>query len=219
MRDPLIYPVLPVEPLSAEQLHTFVPLLDERRWAQQHTRSQQRQLELLAILKTFEYLGYFARPTDIAPSIVAAIARRMDLAVPAGSLCISPASLYRGRTLIRQHLGVEPWTAKTRRELVNRLASLNQGRAGPNDLLNAAIEYLRRELIELPALATLRRIIGELRTRSDRAFCAAIVTRLSAVDRQALESLMVVEPGQSVSGFERIKQSAPRPSLKHLASH
>ena len=44
MRDPLIYPLLPAEPLNAEQLHSFVPLLDERRWAQQHTRSPRRQL-------------------------------------------------------------------------------------------------------------------------------------------------------------------------------
>jgi len=52
MRDPLIYPALPGEPVSAEQLSPFIPLADEVSWARKHTRSPKRQLELLVMLKT-----------------------------------------------------------------------------------------------------------------------------------------------------------------------
>jgi hypothetical protein len=189
------------------------------RWARDHTRAPGRQLELLVLLKTFQFLGYFATPIQIAAAIVAAIARRIELHAPDGTFSVAPASLYRSRAVIRHHLGIEHWNAANKRLLATRLVSLNQGRTGPNDLLNAAVEYLRRAGIELPAMRTLRRLIGRVRARFDRAFCAAIVQLLKAPDRQALDNLMVIPPGETVSGFERIKRQPPRPSLQHLAAH
>jgi hypothetical protein len=219
MRDPLVYPTLPSEPVPAEQLSPFIPLADEVQWAHQHTRSPTRQLELLVMLKTFRFLGYFPAPRDVPPSIVAANARRLDLRVPGTSFTIAPASLYRSRATVRRKLGVERWTAASRRLLVNRLVSLNQGRAGPNDLLNAAVEYLRQDRIELPALRTLRRLVGSIRACFDKAFCAALVAPLKGKDRRALESLMTVPPDAAVSGFERVKQRPARATLKHLSAH
>ncbi len=219
MRDPLIYPALPGEPVPAEQLWPFIPLADEVHWAREHTRSPKRQLELLVMLKTFRFLGYFPAPSEIPPSIVAASARRLDVPAPGSSFVMAPASLYRGRATVRRKLGVERWTPVTRRLLVNRLVMLNQGRAGPNDLLNAAVEYLRQDRIELPALRTLRRLVGSIRARFDKAFCAAIVAPLKGKDRRTLEGLMVVPPEAAVSGFERIKQRPARATLKHLTAH
>jgi hypothetical protein len=194
MRDPLIYPALPGEPIPAEKLSPFIPLADEVHWAREHTRSPRRQLELLVMLKTFRYLGYFAVPTEIPSSIVAASARRLDLPPPGTPFVIAPASLCRSRATVRRKLGVERWTPVTRRLLVNRLAMLNQGRTGPNDLLNAAVEYLRQDRIELPALRTLRRLVGNTRARFDKDFCAAIVASLTGPDRRTLEGLMVGPP-------------------------
>jgi hypothetical protein len=114
---------------------------------------------------TFRFLGYFPAPSGIAPTIVAASARRLDLPEPGSSFVIASASLYRSRAVVRSKLGVERWTTVTRRRLVNRLVALNQGRAGPTDLLNAAVEYLRQDRIELPALRTLRRLVGATRAR------------------------------------------------------
>jgi len=219
MRDPLIYPALPGEPVSAEQLSPFIPLADEVSWARKHTRSPKRQLELLVMLKTFRFLGYFPASLEIPPSIVAASARRLDLPVQGASFVIAPASLYRSRATVRRKLGVERWTPVARRLLVNRLAMLNQGRAGPNDLLNAAVEYLRQDRIELPALLTLKRLVGSIRARFDKAFCAAIVAPLKGKDRRTLEGLMVVPPEETVSGFEQIKQRPARATLKHLSAH
>ena len=219
MRDPLIYPVLPVEPISAEQLSTFRPLADEVQWARKHTRSPRRQLELLVLLKAFQFLGYFPAPRVIAPSIVVASARRLDMLAPECAFSVAPATLYRSRAAVRRRLGVERWTTVTRRLLVSRLLSLNQGRGGPNDFLNAAVEYLRQDGIELPALRTLRRLIGSIRARVDRAFCAAIVAPLKERDRRILEGLMNVPPHEALSGFERIKQRSARATLKHLTAH
>jgi Domain of unknown function (DUF4158) len=219
MHDPLIYPVLPAEPVSPEQAHHFSPLLDEVRWARSKTRSPERQLEVLVLLNTFQFLGYFAAPAEIAPAIIAASAQRLEIPVPSGPFSVAPSSLYRSHAVVRRHLGVECWNATTKHLLVSRVVALNQGRTGPNDLLNAAVEYLRRERIEIPALRTLRRLIGWIRARYDKAFCTALVAPLKAADRRALEALLIVADGASVSGFERIKQQPARASLKHLAAH
>ena len=218
MRDPLIYPNLPAEPVPPDQLGRFIPNPDEIRWASSCTRSPARQLELVVLLKTFQFLGYFTPPTDIPASIAKAIAERMNVAAPA-SLGIASASLYRSHEMVRRHLGVERWGAAAKHLLTARLVSLNQGRSGPNDLLNAAIEYLRREQIELPALRTLRRLIGHVRAKFDQAYCKAVVAPLGAADRAVLESLMHVAPGEAVSGFERIKLQPARVSIKHLAAY
>jgi hypothetical protein len=53
MHEPLILSGIAGPPrATAEFLARFLPLLDERRWAQQHAHSPSRELELLAAIRS-----------------------------------------------------------------------------------------------------------------------------------------------------------------------
>jgi hypothetical protein len=107
MHDPLTYPELPADPVPTELLTRFLPLLGERRWVQQHAHSPRRQLELLVLLKTFQFLGYFPTPEQVAATIVAAISQRIEIVAADSPFTIAPASLCRSRAMIRRYLGIE----------------------------------------------------------------------------------------------------------------
>jgi hypothetical protein len=67
MHNPLIYRELPVDLVPAGFLTRFLPLLEERRWAQPRAGAQGRQVLLLALLKTFQFLGYCPAPNRLRP--------------------------------------------------------------------------------------------------------------------------------------------------------
>ena len=80
------YPRLRVSPDGAELSDAFTPTPDELAFAVKRTRQPGPRLALLVMLKTFQRLGYFARPDDVPPTIITHIAATTALGHAVGGI-------------------------------------------------------------------------------------------------------------------------------------
>lgn len=222
------YPRLKPVPTDAELETWFAPTPADLAFADRHSRRSRPgpRIALLALLKTFQHLGYFPRLAEIPPPILLRIARATGRAQFPEDLSGYDTSSYRTRLIarIRTHLGVSAFDAAARRIMIGACLDAARGRDDPADIVNCAIEELVRQRYELPALATLLRAAHKARCAVNRGYQRALHQALGDTTRVRLQALLVLEPGQSRSPWDAVKADAPRPSpqrmkvfLEHLA--
>ena len=95
---------------------------------------------------------------------------------------------------VRHHLGVRPFKLDERRALRERLRDEAAHLERPAGLVARAEEYLRSQDVLLPAVSTLRRLVGEVRAVVAGEVEERIGAALSSVVRVALDGLLVTDP-------------------------
>jgi hypothetical protein len=102
------YPVLTASPSARQLTDAYTPDVFELKFAEERTREAGPRVALLALLKTFQRLGYFVKLADIPLSILRDIAQtaRYD-AVPDGLDHYDQSTLrVRHMALVRSWTGV-----------------------------------------------------------------------------------------------------------------
>ena len=161
----VIYPELP-DPLTPGDLQQlFSPSFDERQWAPTVARTTESQVALLVQLKIFQTVGRFRSATEIPPSAIEYVARRMGLE-SGSNLTFPDRTLYRHRPAILKRLNVVSWGPEARTLAETTMRRTAHARTDPSDIINSAIDALIRHGFELPALATLPRLAGAAHTMS-----------------------------------------------------
>ncbi|MEO0330120.1 MAG: DUF4158 domain-containing protein [Bacteroidota bacterium] len=134
---------------------TYTPTEKEVTWTAQRARDESTKLALLTLLKVFQHLGYFVLWQHIPEEISAYIARCV------GQLFVSEVmegydqagTRFRHMKLIRKYLGVQPVgevTYQTMRQAALQAAQTKEHLA---DIINAMLEELIKERLELPAFS------------------------------------------------------------------
>lgn len=214
-RGCIAYPTLP-NPLTARDLkQRFTPWPDEIEWAFIATRTAEARLGLLTLLKVFETLGRFIRPKAIPPEVVRHIARHIGLP-ERDALAYTKNTLYRHQGLVREFLGVTKWNAEAYHVAESVIERLASARTQPADLINGAIETLVRERFELPALRSLRRMVGTLQQRNHDRLFELVTKQLTATHRAALDELLEVPKGAKESPFAKLCRPPGRATAKNL---
>lgn len=138
----------------------FSPRPEETEWAKGYSRSPDRRLALLVLLKCFQFLRHFPALGSIPPEVVEHISA--SLAMPPQQEISYPAghtALYRHHKAIRTLLGVKPYTDEHTRNLAIGLAHEAAGMVDTRaDIINITIEELVRRGYELPVFRTLDEI-------------------------------------------------------------
>ncbi len=197
---------------------SFSPRPEETEWAQGFSRSPDRRLALLVLLKCFQFLRHFPAVEAIPDEVVEHVAA--TLGMPPTKKIYYPTArtaLYRHHKAIRTLLGIKPYTDAQTRKLAIRIAVEAGGVVDTRtDIINIVIEELVRLGYELPAFRTLDEIAEQAHTSAELELHERIAQRLLPSQRQWLDKLLVAELPVRRTQYNQIKRLAKKASRKHL---
>ena len=211
------YPRFPRTLTLKDLQASFTPRPEEIEWAQRHSRTPERRLALLVLLKCFEFLRHFPAIEAIPVELVEHVSATLGMAPTEKIEFASLATLYRHHKAIRELLGVKPYTDGQTRKLTIQLAqqagSIVETRV---DIINITIEELVRLGYELPVFRTLDEIAEQAHTAAEAALHKRITQRLTLAQRNWLDRLLAAELPARRTLYNQIKRSAKKASHKHL---
>lgn len=156
------YPRFPKVFATRDLQTCYTPQPDELEWARRSTRAERPRLGLLVLLKVFQQMHQFPALDSIPASVVEHVraAADIDSAVQFGYDTQTSPTLFRHYLTIREYLGVKPYYGTDANFIATRAAhtaalSMDQ----PVDIINATIDELIAQNVELPAFSTLVRCI------------------------------------------------------------
>ena len=211
------YPRFP-RTLTLKDLQTsFTPRPEEIEWAQQHSRTPERRLAILVLLKCFEFLRHFPAFDAIPAEVIEHVSATLGLTPTDKIEFASLATLYRHHKAIRELLGVKPYTdGQTRTlaiQIAQQVASVVETRV---DIINITIEELVRLGYELPVFRTLDEISEQAHSAAEASLHEGINQRLNSAQRAWLDRLLESELPVRRTLYNQIKKSAKKASRKHL---
>ena len=210
------YPQFRRTPVVRELVRTYTPTDAELEFVTKRTRQPGHRLLLTVLLKTFQRLGYFCAIEEIPPAVIRHIRGALKLRAQVKLDHIEPRTLYRYHAQVRAYLGVREFSKGgldiATRAVVEAAAAMDN----PADLINVAIEQLVRDRIELPSFSTLDRLTRRIRALINGQYFRQISSRLTLEEKQRLDDMLMVEPGQSKSPLQRVKRLPKRGSLTHF---
>jgi len=105
------YPQLKTAPSAKELADVYTPNFVELVWAEKRTRESAPRVGLLALLKTFQRLGYFVSLSDVPVCLLEHVARSAGYDLVPAELFRYDASSVRRRhmLLIRDYAAVKAW--------------------------------------------------------------------------------------------------------------
>lgn len=203
--------------IGARDLHEhYTPTAQEWSFVQQATRLPQLRFNMIVLLKVFQQLGYFPALHQIPASIPDHI--RSVLRLPGGLELRYDAdrTLRDHHQTLRSYLTVLPYGKQGRHIATVAVFEAAQAMDLPPDLINVAIEALRKARIELPAFSTLDALVERIRSLVNRRIYHQIAHRLPASLIDQLEQLLVVPAGRRRSDLNRLKEVPGKPTRDHL---
>ena len=201
-------------PKELDQL--FTPTAEELVFIRQiSSDSDHPQLGLCAQLKCFQHLGYFVAPERIPQAILHHLQTSTDLP-PNSAGYRWQRTLYRHRRAIRRYLAVEPYQHTRQEQARQAIYAAAQTMGDPADLINAAIEELVRQRVELPAFRTLKHLVQKVRTEVNEGWYQQVSQRLSAAEQAVLLALPTRRDEQSATDFAVLKTPPGKPVFAKL---
>lgn len=204
------YPRLP-KGFSPEELQAFyTPDVEELEWVRRNARGQSSRLGLLVLLKVFQQMHYFPFVDAIPPVVIEHIRASANIGAEAAfgyNRARSPA-LFRHYAAIREFLGIQSYYGSDANEIAVRAAhEAAETMDQPVDIINATIDSLIQQQVELPAFSTLDAIVEQIHTRVQTALFRRVSRRLSDEDKAQLDRLIKREFNQRQSAYNTIKGS------------
>ena len=197
----------------------YTPLPDELEWARRATRGERPRLGLLVLLKVFQQMHHFPALDSIPVSIVEHV-RTVVGTGPDVQFRYDPQSsptLFRHYAAVRAYLGVKPYYGTDAGTIATRAAhtaavSMDQ----PVDIINATIDELIAQKVELPAFSTLDRITEQIHAKTQTRIFKRVARRLTDEQKRDLDRLLARDLSSRQTAYNRIKRHANRPSRQHL---
>ena len=210
-----VYPHFPASFIAKELHQLYSPSEDEILFAKRTVRGDSSLLNFLAMLKAFQHLHYFPVPTRMPLAIVRHIHSCLHLtSIP--PTAYPAASLYRHQKTIRDYLAIKAYTPKARHLMVRAVLEAARSRDDLVDLLNVAVQTLFYHQIELPAFATIERLVRRARHWLNQSLFNRVLDTIDEQRQTELEKLLVADALHRVSSFNRLKEPPQNATLTHL---
>jgi TnpA family transposase len=213
------YPRFPKVFATRDLQTCYTPQPDELEWARRSTRGERPRLGLLVLLKVFQQMHHFPALDSIPASVVEYVraAADIDSGVQFGYDTQTSPTLFRHYLTIREYLGVKPYYGTDANFIATRAAhtaalSMDQ----PVDIINATIDELIAQNVELPAFSTLDRITEQIHAKTQTRLFRRVARRLTDGQKRDLDRLLARDLTSRQSAYNRIKRHAKRPSRQHL---
>ena len=217
--DRTAYPRFEPIPHARELTEYFTPTAEEIAFGHTLVRRNASVFTVILLLKCAQYLGYVPALTEIPSAIINHV--RTCLRLPAHLVPLSepPRTLRRHYRALRAYLGLQPGHSHAARRLaIAAVVDAAQVLAQPADLINVAVEHLRRHAYELPSFPTLDRMVQRVRTVVHNRLFAQVMGQLTPAAMARLERLLTTTKiGERQTAFQHLKDAPKKPSLTHLA--
>jgi TnpA family transposase len=212
------YPRFRHTPHARELAEYFTPTEDEIAFGQELVRRDTHFFAIMLLLKCAQYLGYFPALAEVPPAIVNHVRICLRLPMHLIPTTDQPRTLRRHHSAIRDHLGLKPsHSCEARRMAVHAVVDAAQVMANPADLINVAVDHLRRHTCELPSFPTLDRMVQRVRNVVHGRLFAQLMGQLPPAAIACLDRLLATtELGERHTTFQHLKDAPKKPSLTHL---
>ncbi|MFL6415580.1 MAG: Tn3 family transposase [Bryobacteraceae bacterium] len=212
------YSVLTASPSAGELTDAFTPDVFELKFAEERTREATPRVGLLALLKTFQRLGYFVKLADIPLSIIRTVAQTAGYdAVPSGLDYYDQSTLrVRHMALVRSWTGVSAYDRSAFKTIVKSCVEASRVREDLADIINIAIEELLRKRYELPAFTTLLRAARTARATVNWSYYSRISQAVDPQARTRLDALFDKADGARQTPWEAVKNEPGQPTVKRV---
>ena len=225
------YPRLKSSYSEEELTLTYTPTEKEVTWASQRARDESTQLALLTLLKVFQHLGYFVLWHHIPNEISIHIARCV------GQLFVSEVmkgydqagTRFRHMKLIRKYLRVQPVGEATYQSMRQAALQAAQTKEHLADIINAMLEELIKERLELPAFSKFVREARRARGKVNQQCYQTIFDQLRPNQKQLLDELLfqqhrlimqdVHQQPPITSLWDQLKQEPAKPTSSHIRAY
>lgn len=212
------YPRFRHTPHARELAEYFTPTEDEITFGQALVRSDTHFFAIMLLLKCAQYLGYFPALAEVPPALVNHLRVCLRLPMQLIPTTDQPRTLRRHHSAIRDHLGLKPsYSCEARHMAVHAVVDAAQVIANPADLINVAVDHLRRHTCELPSFPTLDRMVQRVRNVVHGRLFAQVMGQLPPTAIAGLDRLLATtEFGEWHTTFRHLKDAPKKPSLTHL---
>lgn len=214
--DRTAYPRFRRKALDRELATDYTPSVPEvELFNKKFSRSASHRLAYALLLKSFQRLGYIPAIADVPAYVVVHMRTCLKLRRSVAPPPLGEATRLRYQRDILKRCGTRRFDASARHVATEAMAMAAATKDHPADVINAGIEVLRRERIELPAFSTLDRLARRVRSAVNARVFEAIQARLSNDDRTRLDGL--VEVGSSGKSLQfQIKKRARKDSASNM---
>lgn len=216
------YPRFPQRPLLLPELEAcYTPTKEELHFVQRHLRNKftadsnylQYQLNMLALLKSFQQLGYFPRIKEIPDTIVQHIQYKLGTAMPLIIIYSQPRMLYRHQKAIRRYLNVKAYQREAQRLAIKTAFEAAYLHNYPADIINNLLESLLAARFELPAFSQIDRIVKYARYRANQQLFKHISHTLPATIKEQFDACLTKA---TRTAYHRLKQLPKSTSVSHF---
>ena len=212
------YPRFQPIPQARELTEYFTPTAEEIAFGHTLVQRHAALFPVILLLKCAQYLGYFPTLSAIPSAIVNHVRVCLHFPTPLEPLPPPPRTLRRHEQAIRTYLGLQPGHSHAARRLaIETVAEAARVMAQPVDLINVAVEQLRRHAYELPGFPTLDRLVQRVRTVVHGQLFAQVNGHLTPAAMAHLDHLLTTtDIGERHTAFQQVKDVPKKPSLMHL---
>jgi Tn3 transposase DDE domain/Domain of unknown function (DUF4158) len=206
---------------SEKQLDRYFHLDEADRAIVAQLRGDHNRLGFAAQLGTVRFLGTFLDdPTDVPPSVLAAMAGQLALAAPpALDGYRDGRQRWRHVALIRERYGYRDFAldGQARFRLTRWLYALCwAGDDRPSLLIDRATAWLSGNKILLPGISTIERLVAQVRHRASRRAWRTLLATLTQEQRRRIDALLDAERGESPTTLEHLRATPTRRSPTEL---
>ena len=206
---------------SPEQLARFFYLSPADLAFVARRRRRPNQLGCAVQLCTLRFLGTFLPdPTQVPAVVVETLAAQLHVA-PAEWAAYGKrvSTWYEHQPGVVAYLGYASFEAAQAFRLTRWLyAQVATSTVRPSVLFDLATAHLVTLRVVLPGVTVLARLIARVRERTGRYIYRQLVARLNATQQDALETLLVVVPGERLTPLEVLRTSPTRVSAPALVA-
>lgn len=214
------YPRFPKVFSTGELQACYTPDIEELEWGRRNTRGQSSRLGLLVLLKVFQQMHHFPNLDSIPVAVIDHVRACVDIGaeVEFGYDRARSVALFRHYAAIREFLGIQSYYGTDANEVAVRAAREAAETMDQSvDIINATIDSLIQQQVELPAFSTLDAIAEQVHARTQTALFRRVARRLTDDDKAQLDRLLKREFNQRQTAYNTIKRYALRPSRKHIS--
>lgn len=211
--------------ITARELHLFFsPSREEVLWSQERADSEDHQLSLLLLLKSYQRMARFPKWDEVPEMVVDFVRKAVEL--PEGTVAGRYASVRTAeahRVLVRGRVeGVRFDAAGARQVAEEVIRAEAVSKNNPADLINVALEQLVQKGLELPGFSTLDRMTMGIRAEVNTDIFTLVAGRIGEKERAGLLRLVTTLGLDRKTMFNQLKKSAQRATwsnMKKLSDH
>ena len=201
---------------TKELAKIYTPTKAEIVFGYASTQGQTNFFNLIVLLKTFQRLGYFPKPSEVPIKIINHIHSYLKLPEEIAFGYDNSKAMYRHRGSIREYLKIATFDKQARHLAAKSVYESASVMDNPADLINVAIAELVKHRYELPGFNTLNRLVRRVRYLVNQKLFAQVVSQLQPDRIQRLEELLDTHQVEHRSPYNNLKQLPKRATRNHL---